>query len=62
MPVRVVCKPDARGCSLWRYLLERPDSRAGIPGSRPVRNKNELGRCGPVSGGVTYVCMYVCNT
>ncbi len=23
MPVRAVCKPDARGCSLWRSLLAR---------------------------------------
>ncbi len=25
IPVKVVCKPtDAKGCSLWRSLLERP--------------------------------------
>ncbi len=28
---------DARSCSLWRSLLERPPSRTGNPGSRPTR-------------------------
>ncbi len=48
--VRGALATDARGCSLWHSLLERPPP--GIPGSRPARSKNELGWCGP--GGVTH--------
>ncbi len=63
MPVRAVCKPhspdlkrgalatDARGCSLWRSLLERPPP---APESR-VQTHSVSG-CGPVSGGG-----YKCN-
>ncbi len=53
MPVRAVCKPhspdlkkgalatDIRGCSLWRYLLERP------PPARKSRVRDPLRRvCG----------------
>ncbi len=29
------------------FLVRAPASRAGIPGSRPARSKNELGWCGP---------------
>ncbi len=55
MPVRAVCKPhspdlkrgalvtDARGCSLWRYLLERPppapESRVRDPLGELVRTR-----------------------
>ncbi len=61
MPVRAVCKPhypdlkrgalatDARGCSLWRSLLERlplaPESRVRDPLGELVRTR---------VGGVTY--------
>ncbi len=52
MPVRAVCKPhspdlkrgalatDARGCSLWRSLLERPPP---VPESRVCDPLGELG-------------------
>ncbi len=58
MPVRAVCKPhspdlkrgalatDARGCSLWRSLLECP------PPATLVRTR--------VRGGVKCVCVSVC--
>ncbi len=62
MPVRAVCKPhspdlkrgalatDARGCSLWRSLLERPppapESRVRDPLGELVRTR---------VGGVTLV-------
>ncbi len=60
MPVRAVCKPhspdlkrgalatDARGCSLWRSLLERPPP---APESRVRDPLGELGRTRV--GGVT---------
>ncbi len=66
MPVRAVCKPhsldlkrgalatDARGCSLWRSLLERPppapESRVRDPLSELVRTR---------VGGVTYIYIYI---
>ncbi len=31
----------------FSLLVRAPASRAGIPGSRPARSKNELGWCGP---------------
>ncbi len=37
----------------FSLLVRAPASRAGIPGSRPARSKNELGWCGP--GGDTHV-------
>ncbi len=60
MPVRAVCKPlspdlkrgalatDAAGCSLWRYLLERPppapESRVRDPlGARSSEDGLDLG-------------------
>ncbi len=55
MPVRAVCKPrspdlkrgalatDARGCSLWRSLLERRS---------PGFATRSVSWCGPVSGGL----------
>ncbi len=68
MPVRAVCKPhspdlkrgalatDARGCSLWRSLLER---RPPALESR-VRPFGELVR--PVSGGgVTLTISFLCR-
>ncbi len=60
MPVRAVCKPhspdlrrgalatDARGCSLWRSLLERPPP---VPESRVRDPLGELVRTRV--GGVT---------
>ncbi len=66
MPVRAVCKnltlltskrgalaTDASGCSLWRSLLERPASRAGILGSRPAPTS-----CGSVDPG-GYIYIYI---
>ncbi len=68
MPVRAVCKPrspdlkrgalatDARGCSLWRTLLERPppapESRVRDPLGELVRTR---------VGGVTYALEQVPN-
>ncbi len=65
MPVRAVCKPrspdlkrgalatDARGCSLWRSLLERPppapESRVRDPLGELVRTR---------VGGVTLAVHY----
>ncbi len=61
MPVRAVCKPhspdlkrgalatDARGCSLWRSLLERPPL---VPESRVRDPLGELVQARV--GGVTY--------
>ncbi len=74
MPVRAVCKPhspdlkrgalatDARGCSLWRSLLERPPP---APESRVRDLLGELVRTRV--GGVTpiinlsFVCSYISN-
>ncbi len=67
MPVRAVCKnltlltskrgalaTDARGCSLWRSLLERPppapESRVRDPFGELVRTR---------VGGVTYIYIYI---
>ncbi len=57
MPVRAVCKPHSpvlkKRRSSFGVSVRAPTSRAGIPGSRPARSKNELGWCGP--GGVTLI-------
>ncbi len=65
MPVRAVCKPhspdlkrgalatDARGCSLWRSLLERPppepESRVRDPFGEWVRTPCRGGYIGAVT-------------
>ncbi len=65
MPVRAVCKPhspglkrgalatDARGCSLWRSLLERPppapESRVRDPLGELVRTRVGGGYIGAVT-------------
>ncbi len=66
MPVRTVCKPhspdlkrgalatDARGCSLWRSLLECPPPAWESRVRDPLGTKYELGRCGPGRG--CYMC------
>ncbi len=60
MPVRAVCKPhspdlkrgalatDARGCSLWRFLLERP------PPAPASRVRDPLGELVRTRVGVTH--------
>ncbi len=58
MPVRAVCKPHSpdlkkrrsRGCSLWRYLLERPPPAWESRVRDPLGTRYELGRCGPRRG------------
>ncbi len=63
MPVRAVCKPhspdlkrgalatDARGCSLWRSLLERPPPAPESRVRDPLRRVVAV--CGP--GGYIYI-------
>ncbi len=41
---------DARGCSLWRYLLDRPPPAWESRVRDPLGTRYELGWCGPGSG------------
>ncbi len=41
---------DARGCSLWRSLLERPPPAWESRVRDPLGTRYELGRCGPGRG------------
>ncbi len=41
---------DATGCSLWRYLLERPPPTWESRVRDPLGTRYELGRCGPGRG------------
>ncbi len=65
MPVRAVCKPhspdlkrgalatDARGCSLWRSLLERPPPTPESRVRDPLEARTSCGGVDP-GGVVTY--------
>ncbi len=44
---------DARDCSLWRYLLERPPRMWESRVRDPLGTRYELGRCGPGRGCYT---------
>ncbi len=44
---------DARGCSLWRSLLERPPRAWESWVRDPLGTRYELGRCGPGRGCYT---------
>ncbi len=46
---------DARGCSLWRSLLERPPPVWESRDRDPLGTRYEFGRCGPGRG------CYICN-
>ncbi len=48
---------DARGCSLWRYLLERPPPTWESRVRDPLGTRYELGRCGPGKG--CYSCINI---
>ncbi len=66
MPVRAVCKPhspdlkrgalatDARGCSLWRYLLERPPPTPESQVRDPLEARTSCGGV-DLGGVVTYI-------
>ncbi len=41
---------DTRGCSLWRYLLERPPPTWESRVRDPLGTRYELGQCGPGRG------------
>ncbi len=41
---------DARGCSLWRYLLERPPPTWESRVRDPLGTRYEFGLCGPGRG------------
>ncbi len=41
---------DARGCSLWRSLLERPPPAWESRVRDPLGTRYEFGRCGPGRG------------
>ncbi len=45
---------DARGCSLWRSLLERPPRVWEFWVRDPLGTRYELGRCGPRRGCYSY--------
>ncbi len=45
---------DARGCSLWRYLLERPPPTWESRVRDPLGTRYEFGRCGPGRGCYMY--------
>ncbi len=46
---------DARGCSLWRSLLERPPPAWESRVRDPLGTRYELGRCGPGRGCYIYL-------
>ncbi len=46
---------DARGCSLWRYLLERPPPAWESRVQDPLGARYEFGRCGPGRGCYTFM-------
>ncbi len=46
---------DTRGCSLWRYLLERLPPTWESRVRDPLGTRYELGRCGPGRG--CYICI-----
>ncbi len=46
---------DARGCSLWRYLLERPPPTWESRVWDPLGTRYELRRCGPGKGCYIYI-------
>ncbi len=50
---------DARGCSLWRYLLERSPPTWESRVRYPLGTRYEFGLCGPGRGCYIYIC--VCN-
>ncbi len=51
---------DAPGCSLWRYLLERPPPVWESRVRDPLGTRYELGRCGPGRGCYTYLTEIHC--
>ncbi len=46
---------DARGCSLWRSLLERPPPAWESRVRDPLGTRYEFGRCGPGRGCYTHI-------
>ncbi len=46
---------DARGCSLWSYLLKRPPRAWESWVRDPLGPRYELGRCGPGKGCYIYI-------
>ncbi len=54
-----------RGCKrikrevIFSFIYICNASRAGIPGSRPARSKNELGWRGPGRGCYIYIYIYI---
>ncbi len=59
MPVGAVCKPDARGCSLWRSLLERPPPAPESRVRDPLGTRTSWDGADPCRG---VLHMYGCNT
>ncbi len=52
---------DARGCSLWRYLLERPPPTWESQVRDPLGTRYEFGLCGPGRGCYIYGLIIVVN-
>ncbi len=50
---------DARGCSLWRYLLERPPPVWESRVRDPLGTIYEFGLCGPGRGCYIYIYIYI---
>ncbi len=50
---------DARGCSLWRYLLERPPPAWESRVRDPLGTRYELGQCGLGRGCYIYIYIYI---
>ncbi len=50
---------DARGCSLWRYLLERPPPTWESRVRDPLGNRYEFGLCVPGRGCYIYMYIYI---
>ncbi len=50
---------DARGCSLWRSLLERPPPVWESRVRDPLGTRYEFGQCGPGRGCYIYI-LYIC--
>ncbi len=46
---------DARGCNLWRYLLEPPPPTWESRVRDPLGTRYEFGLCGPWRGCYTYI-------
>ncbi len=53
---------DARGCSLWRYLLERPPPAWESWVRDPLGTRYEFGLCGPGRGCYIYIYIYMKGT